>query len=401
MAAGPALTYARGMTAVDVGSRSGSASRTQLIVDGAVAAGLAVFFTVGTYFASRNQPSRRPFDAGVAALVIVAAVALAGRRRYPVLVLGVVFAATLLYFLFGYANGPIWFVLIIAYFNAVARGHRLAAAIAALVGFALFPWLDQLLRDRPGPSFAGLAALGAWLLVLLGAGDVVRIRREREAEAVRIREEETLRRAGEERLRIARELHDALGHHLSLINVQAGVALHLNEELPEQARSSFSAIKEASKEALSELRSVLDVLRQEGEPAPRSPTSTLSRLDELVAQASAAGLEVRTNTEGEPRPLPFGVDVAAFRIVQEALTNVTRHAGTATATVRIGYGERDLTVMVDDDGRGPPAGGAGGGGKGIKGMRERVAALGGELEAGPGPDGGFRVRARFPLEPVS
>jgi signal transduction histidine kinase len=172
----------------------------------------------------------------------------------------------------------------------------------------------------------------------------------------------------------------------------------VNEDLRGQARSSLSAIKQASREALGELRSVLDILRQEGERAPRSPTSTLARLDDLVSRAGTAGLEVRTETEGQVRPLPFGVDVAAFRIVQEALTNVTRHAGSATASVRLAYGERDLTVLVDDDGRGPQAQGAAGSGKGIVGMRERVAALGGDLEAGPRPGGGFRVRARLPLD---
>jgi signal transduction histidine kinase len=198
---------------------------------------------------------------------------------------------------------------------------------------------------------------------------------------------------------MARELHDSLGHYLSLISVQSGVALSLNQELPEQVRTSLATVKQASKEALSELRSVLDILRQDGERAPRSPTATLARLGDLVAQAAAPGLEVRVETEGSVRPLPFGVDLAAYRIVQEALTNVARHAGPATATVRVTYGEDDVTVQVDDDGGGrpgdpqPPASG-----KGIAGMRERVAALGGELDAGPRPEGGFRVRARFPLD---
>jgi signal transduction histidine kinase len=141
--------------------------------------------------------------------------------------------------------------------TAVAQGHRVAGAIIAAAGFGIFPWLDTLLRDRPAPSPLSWAALPAWLLVLFGVGEALRIRRERAAEAIRIREEEALRRAGEERLRIARELHDALGHHLSLITVQSGVALHLNEELPEQTRGSLVAIRQASKEALRELRSVL------------------------------------------------------------------------------------------------------------------------------------------------
>ena len=126
--------------------------------------------------------------------------------------------------------------------------------------------------------------------------------------------------------------------------------------------------------------------------------STLARLDDLVSQAAAAGLEVRTETDGVVRPLPFGVDVAAFRIVQEALTNVTRHAGVAAATVSVRYGERDLTVQVDNEGDNPPPPSAAGAGTGLVGMRERAGALGGRLEAGPRPGGGFRVRARFPLD---
>jgi signal transduction histidine kinase len=387
------------MRAKDVGGRPGSASRSSLLADGALAVGLAVFLVVATYFASQRQPDRRAFDAGAVALLIVAAGALAWRRRHPVAVLGVVFGATLAYFVLGYAGGPIWLALIIAYFTAVVGGHRLAAAVVAVAGFVVFPWLDYLLRDRPGPSLVGVAGLAAWLLVLLGAAEAIRIRRERAAEAARIQKEEALRRAGEERLRIARELHDALGHHLSLINMQSGVALHLNQELPEQARSSLTAIKQASKEALAELRSVLDILRQDGEPASRSPTWTLARLEDLVSQAAAAGLTVQTQTDGEVRLLPFAVDVAAFRILQEALTNVSRHAGTATATVRVSYGDRDLTVQVDDDGRGlTPHGGAPGTGQGIVGMRERAVALGGDLQAGPRPGGGFRVLARLPLD---
>src|SRR6266540_3675937 len=362
-----ASSYAHAMALMNMRSQRGSAPRRSLIADGILGAALAAFVTVGTYFASQHQPTRRPFDAWTIVLIGVAAGALALRRRHPVAVMTVVFGATLLYFILGYANGPIWLTLIVAYVTAVVRGHRLAAAVAAVAGVGLFPWLDTLLRNGPAPSLAGVAAVAAWLLVLLGAAEAVRMRRERAAETVRIQEEEALRRASEERLRIARELHDALGHHLSLINVQSGVALHLNEDLPEQAQRSLAAIKQASKEALAELRSVLDV---------------------------------RTEIEGQVRPLPFGVDVAAFRIVQEALTNVTRHAGPATATVRVSYDERDLVVEVDDDGRGHPVHNGAGSGKGIVGMRERAATLGGDLDAGPRPGGGFRVRARLPLDGV-
>jgi signal transduction histidine kinase len=378
---------------------SEEAARSARRLDALIALGLAVLMVVGTYFAAHGQPARRGFDVGGVVLVIAAAGALAFRRRWPVAVLLFVIAVALIYFVLNYPNGPIWIALVVASFTAVVEGHLRAAASVAFVGFLIFPWLDYALRDKPAPAIVNLVGLAAWLLVILGAGLFVRTRRERLAEAVRMREEERLRRTSEERLRIARELHDALGHHLSLINVQSGVALHLNEELPEQTRESLVAIKNASKEALTELRSVLEILREGGEPAPRTPALTLDRLDDLAAQAATAGLKVETETEGEARPLPFGVEAAAFRIIQEALTNVTRHARGATATVHVAYGADDLVVEIDDDGRGSAnASNAAGGGKGILGMRERATALGGELEAGPRPEGGFRVKATLPMD---
>ena len=376
-----------------VGHERGRSGR---VVDGLLAAGLTLFILVGTVFASREQPLRHAFDVWAALLIVIAGVALSVRRRHPVATLAAVFAVVLVYCARGYGGGPIWLTLVVSFVGAVIRGHRLAAGAIAALGFAVIPWLDTVLRGRPAPTAVGLAGLAAWLLVLFGVGEAVRVRRERAAETVMMREEETRRRAGEERLRIARELHDALGHHLSLINVQAGVALHVHEELPAEVSGSLSAIKVASKEALTELRSVLEILRQDGERAPRSPTSTLERLDDLVAQAGVAGLEVRSRIDGELRPLPFGVDVAAFRIVQEALTNVARHSASTTAHVHVVYGHDDLIITIDDDGPAAAAPPESGGGRGLLGMRERVAALRG-LKAGPRPEGGFRVRARLPL----
>jgi signal transduction histidine kinase len=397
-----AWTYARSVVTPQASASGSSESPPNIgVLDVLLGVGLGAFVSLVTFGISQGQTARRPFDVLALALVLVAAGALIWRRRRPVLVATVVFGALVTYFAFGYPHGPVWLILIVAYLTAIIRGYRLAAAALALAGFLVFPWLDFVLRDGDAPSFVSMAALAAWLIVLLGVGEAFRIRRVRAEEAIRIREEETRRRASEERLRIARELHDALGHHLSLINVQAGVALHVDEGLSEQTRGSLSAIKDASKEALTELRSVLDILRQQGERAPRSPTSTLTRLDDLVAQASAAGLDVRTETDGDPRPLPFGVDVAAYRIVQEALTNVAKHAGPTAAKVRVAYGDRDLTVQVDDEGAGVATDAPPGNGSGIRGMRERVAALGGELEAGPRPGGGFRVSARLPLEDVA
>src|SRR6516165_8798554 len=286
------------MTAVTRSAQRTPARRTSLIADGALAAVLAAALPVSTYFAAKHQLGHRPVDAGAIALLVAAAGVLAQRRRHPVAVLALVFGITLVYFVLGYAYGPIWLTLVIAYYTAVTSGCRLAAAIAAVAGFVIFPWLDYLLRHRQAPSAAGLAALAAWLLVLLGAGEAVRIRRERAAAAARVREEEARRKATEERLRMARELHDSLGHYLSLISVQSGVALNLNQQLPVQARAALAAVKQASKDALGELRSALEVLRQDGERAPRSPAPALARLGDLVSRASAPGLEVTAEDRG-------------------------------------------------------------------------------------------------------
>jgi signal transduction histidine kinase len=236
------------------------------------------------------------------------------------------------------------------------------------------------------------------MVVLAISAEVVRIRREREVAALRTRLEEERRRASDERVRIAREVHDVLAHGISVINVQASVALHLIEEQPEQARTALTAIKNVSKDALRDLRSVLAALRQPGEPPERVPTPSLANLDHLVTRTAAAGLEVRTEIAGPLERLPASVDLAAFRILQEALTNVIRHADTSTATVRVANDGEVLVLEVEDDGRGLASGGDDGLGTGIQGMRERAVALGGAVDAGSRPGGGFRVVARLPLD---
>jgi signal transduction histidine kinase len=191
--------------------------------------------------------------------------------------------------------------------------------------------------------------------------------------------------------------------------VQAGTALHLLDEQPGLAREALTAIKASSKEVLVELRTMLGVLRRVDEQAPRAPTAGLAGLDELTERLRATGLPVTVRRAGPVRPLPTAVDTAAYRIVQEALTNVHRHAGEASATVLVDYSGAGVVVQVDDDGRGPGAataggngaggGGVDGGGNGIPGMRERATALGGRLLVGERPGGGFRVRAELPLPP--
>jgi signal transduction histidine kinase len=354
-----------------------------------------------TSLAAQKQPERMELDAWGVVLLAAGPAALVLRRRYPAAVLGFVLATTLTYFLLDYPRGPIFFALIIAVFTAVMAGRRAAAIAALAIGYVGFLWGRFLLGASEPPRLEAALGLGAWLLVLITVAEVGRARRERSHEYQRTRAEETKRRASEERLRIAQELHDVLAHNISLINVQAGVALHLMDQQPGQARTALSAIKQASNDALGELRSVLDILRQGDEASPLAPAARLTHLDELVSKANATGIEVGARIEGDERRLPAGIDLAAFRIVQEALTNVTRHAGNARATVLISYGE-DLLVVVEDDGRGVASTGSGaGGGNGIAGMRERATALGGTLEAGPKPDAGFRVVARLPLPPSS
>ena len=343
----------------------------------------------------------RAMDALGYGLLVLGPLAMGFRRVWRAPAFVGVFAADCVYFAVGYPAGPAFVSLIVSFFVAVQNGPRLLAWALCPVSYTLAVWSAPIFGRGDGPGIDGIIPF-AWPLAVLILAEVVRLARERivqnqeaRAEAERRRHEETRRRASEERLRIAQELHDVLAHNISMINVQASTALHLLDDQPERARPSLSAIKDASKEALGELRSALDVLRQSGERAPRAPTTGLDQLDALVDRTRSAGLAVELAVDGERRTLPPGVDLAAFRIVQEALTNVVRHAQAAHVTVRIGYRPDDLTVEVSDDGRGPS--GTDGAGNGIVGMRERAAALGGELEAAQRPGGGVRVRARLPF----
>jgi signal transduction histidine kinase len=286
--------------------------------------------------------------------------------------------------------------LAFAFFNAVLRGRRRAAWGTLAVGYVISVGVHPMLQDEPGPPWGFAAALLAWLLVLGAGAELVRSRLERRAEEAAAQAEQARRRASDERLRIAQELHDVLAHNISLINVQAGVALHLLDERPEQARPALRAIRDASKDALSELRSVLDILRV-GEAAPRAPTAGLADLDALVERTRGTGLTVEVSGADGLDGLPAGVDLAAFRIVQEALTNVVRHSGATRATVRLSRSPGSLVVEVDDNGHGPTGPAVDNGGRGLAGMRERARALGGSLDAGPRPRRGFRVHARLPV----
>ncbi|MFF9914239.1 sensor histidine kinase [Streptomyces sp. NPDC013457] len=364
---------------------------------------LAVFVMVGSGFAARNQPDRESLDALGRSLLLLGSALLLLRHRHPVPVVLGTAAITLGYFAAGYPYGPVFLLIAVACYAAIVHGHRRAAwwALGLLwLGHLLFAhWLYAHLPpdgDSAAP-WGQEIPVACFVVAILAASEMVRVRREQWAQQRAERAAAERRRADEERLRIARELHDVLAHSISVINVQAGVGLALLDTDPEQARTALTTIKAASKEALGEVRQVLDTLRAPGE-APRTPAPGLDRLPELVDQAASAGLTVETSTEGEPVALPPGADLAAFRIVQEALTNVVRHSGSRAARVVVRYRLGAVELCIDDDG--PATGGdAGGSGNGLAGMRERAGALGGTIEAGTRQDGGFRVRAVLPARP--
>jgi signal transduction histidine kinase len=349
---------------------------------------------VGSLGASRGEQDRRAADWFMIVLVLIGSVSLYWLRTKPVPVLWATVLSTLVYMLMQYAYGPVIFSFVIAVFTAIRTGHRLAgwtAIVALYAGHVL----GRLVLGINGQGIYQILLVGTCFVVLGFVAELFRGRRERVMAAKETRREEELRKAGEERLRIAQELHDVVAHHISLINVQASTALHLVDRQPEQAGPALAAIKEASKEALVDLRSIVGILRQPDEAAPRQPVAGLDRLDHLISRTSRAGLEVHAIVHGDPRPLPIGLDRAAFRIIQESLTNVVRHAKATAATVRVQYGEQALVLQVDDDGDslvGPPKEG-----NGIIGMRERATALGGTLTASRTPTGGLRITAQLPL----
>ena len=356
---------------------------------------------VGGSVAGTHHPHQHAPGAAGYLLLAAGGVSLIARRRYPAGVLAVTLGSALAASALG-GNGVAWLALIVAFFTAV-QARRRAAAIASLVtGYLVSVWPPWLVGTSGHPSVTFALTLLIGLLVLLSAAELIRSGSQRAQALRRSREEELRRRASEDRMRMARDLHDVVAHHISVINVQANTALHLMDRQPQRARETLTTINEVSRQALAELRSVLGVLRDAGQDAPRAPTPTLDRVDELAATMRTAGLAVHVERHGSRVPLPGGADLAAYRIVQEALTNTARHSGGSAATVRITYREDGVEVEVDDDGGlDGPAPRPGGGGHGIAGMTERAHAFGGWLQAGPRPSGGFRVQARLPAEPDS
>ncbi|WP_398954275.1 sensor histidine kinase [Streptomyces sp. GC420] len=440
--------------------------RHPLALDAATALGVLVVIIVGS-FAEKHGRHGTSFGGSAPEpsslmLAVLASAALILRRRDPIRVLVFTCAVTLVELITGDPRAPVFTSVVIALYTVAVTTDRQTtwrAALPVMTGLtavAMYcgaaPWYTQ---DN--------LAIFAWTGMAAAAGDAVRHRRdfvdairERAERAERTREEEARRRVAEERLRIARDLHDVVAHHIALVNVQAGVAAHVMDKRPDQAKEALAHVREASRSALGELRATVGLLRQSGDPeAPTEPTPGLGGLDHLADSFRRAGLPVEVARADEGAPLPASVDLAAYRVIQEALTNVRKHAGAGAkaevSVVRVGHFV-EITVLDDGggaggdgrdrdrdrgDGReaedavndsadrlpaqrsrtgtGPapgigPAGtgpGPGGpdaraegrppGGHGLLGMRERATALGGSCHAGPRYGGGFRVQVILPL----
>jgi signal transduction histidine kinase len=339
------------------------------------------------------------------ALVLLHTLPLAARRRFPGAVLALCVASGLAIAALGLPPIVLGLAILVAVYSVATYGDRwvsLAGLAAAAVGSAAIQ-LTPSKFQWPTPVTNTLVIGAAWLL-----GHSVGVRRryitrleERTGELERARAELARQAVTEERLRLARELHDVVAHSISMIAVQSGVGAHVADTQPKEAAKALAAIEATSRAALTELRRLLGVLRQDSEPqGSLAPVPGLADLDGLLAEAAKAGLAVKLQVHGTRPPLPAGVDLSAYRIVQEALTNVVKHAGPARAQVVVGYGDQEVRVEVTDDGRGAvtsASDGRTGTGHGLIGMRERVAVFGGDLQVGPRPGGGFRVAARLPL----
>jgi signal transduction histidine kinase len=345
----------------------------------------------------RSHPVPHPGAALL--LVAVACLVLAWRRRWPVAVLAVSAAAVTVYSVLGYVNGASLVAPVLALYAVATQVSVRRAVVAAAATLVVLMTATGVNNPFGNISGGGFVLIPGMVAAALFAGIAVANRRAYVASIRDRAEQDARRRIDEERLRIARELHDVVAHTMATINVQAGVAVHVLSSRPEAAAESLQAIKAASKEGLKELRAILNVLRQADDADPTQPAPGTAQLEDLIAGARRSGLETTFTVIGEPVPLPVAVDLAAYRIIQESLTNTIRHAGPATAAVSLGYQHDELRVDVTDTGRGQPAGAVAsqGGGHGLAGMRERAAAVGGIVETGPVPRGGFRVTARLPL----
>ncbi|MEU9973325.1 histidine kinase [Streptomyces sp. NPDC051014] len=382
-----------------------------LAVDAVIAAGALVCMVVSSFAVPHGAHGvawgiRTP-DPLSLVLMTLAAVALVFRRHAPKTVLAVTGAASVVECVTGDPRAPVAMAAVVALFTVASTTDRRTTLRAGLLTMTVLTTAAMAAGPLPWYAQENLAIF-AWTGIGATAGDAVRSRRavvqairERAERAERTREEEARRRVAEERLRIARDLHDVVAHHIALVNVQAGVAAHVMDKRPDQAKEALAHVREASRSALNELRATVGLLRQSGDPeAPTEPAPGLHRLEELADTFRNAGLQVEVARADQGTTLPAAVDLAAYRIIQEALTNVRKHAGpeakAEVSVVRVGP-HIEVTVLDDGPGEGAEAA-AEGGGHGLLGMRERVTALRGTLTTGPRYGGGFRVHAILPVK---
>lgn len=401
--AGLSCRYDRGMGGI------GTRLRLPAMVQDLLLAGFVALFQVrGTLLVAAGDPARalaRPYGAGYL-LLGGTGLALLARRRYPTVVFAALAALSAGYYLAGYPDGPGWVGLFVAAYTVAAYGdgHRSLRVLTAGLGGLAMVWL--LTADLSPLRAAGWVFFRIGAAVMAAAlGESVRSRRvlaeqaiQRAERAERDKETEARQRVDAERLRIARDVHDTVAHALAAITVHAGVTAHLLDQQPEQARHTLVTIEQASIRALRELRHTLGVLRDTDD---RAPTPGLAQVEHLAAIARDAGVHVTVEVDGHNPDVPASVDHAAYRILQESMTNVVRHAAATRATIALRYRDDRLRIEVRDDGTGSGAAADtdldAGTGRGIVGMRERAALLGGHLCAAPHPDGGFQVRADLPL----
>ncbi|NEE18915.1 sensor histidine kinase [Streptomyces sp. SID7499] len=381
-----------------------------LAMDAVLAAAVLVCMVAGSFVEPRHRDSvswvlRTP-DLLSLLLMTLGAVALVFRRRAPLAVLALTGTLSVVESLTGDPRTPVAMSAVIALYTVASTTDRPTTWRVGLLTMTVLTGTAMAAGPLPWYAQENLGIF-AWTGIGATAGDAVRSRRafvqairERAERAERTREEEARRRVAEERLRIARDLHDVVAHHIALVNVQAGVAAHVMDKRPDQAKEALGHVREASRSALNELRATVGLLRQSGDPeAPTEPAPGLDRLDELTGTFRSAGLHVEVARADQGTTLPAAVDLAAYRIIQEALTNVQKHAGpqakAEVSVVRVGP---NIEITVLDDGSGENETQDSGGGHGLLGMRERVSALRGTLTTGPRYGGGFRVHAILPLK---
>ncbi|MFE7447176.1 sensor histidine kinase [Streptomyces chartreusis] len=334
-----------------------------------------------------------------------ACLSLLWRRSHPGAVVAITTVCAAISGILGYLSSPLLLLpVIVALYELTMRTSQRTARIYCIAVIALIVVTALLSDENDQPWGLKTVSPAFWIMLPVVQATAVRARRDyldavhtRAELAERTRDEEARHRVAEERIRIARELHDVVAHHMALANAQAGTAAHLTRTRPEQAEQILNELGATTSSALRELQATVGLLRQADDEDPLEPSPGLARLPELVSAFAAAGLDVVVRMTGDGRPLSPGVDLTAFRIVQEALTNVAKHAGATTAQVELAYTADRLTLTISDDGGSTPRPPAPSGGFGLIGMRERAQSAGGRLQAGHRPEGGFAVTAQLPI----